>query len=154
MENTHSIASENEIGGDKMPYQDTAQMTQGIGQLSEMDQGGAPDVGMGEPGAVQPPTSPAPEGQTTQPPGGPGADTPQEQQALKLLMQGAIMMRRATEVEPSIRYIIDDLLQKAYLSVTKHYGMEQEGKLALQQAKLKADRSKAVAVTGPPRPMR
>jgi len=135
-----------------MPWSDADEETGMVSKLSGMDSGAPPaDVGMppGAPAGMAPPTGAAP-GQTP-PPGGPGPDTPQEQQALKLLMQGAVIMRRATEVEPSIRYIIDDLLQKAYLMVTKHYGMEQEGKLALQQAKLRADRSRAVAVTGPPK---
>jgi hypothetical protein len=135
-----------------MPWSDTEEETGMMSKLSAMDSGEAPaDVGMpsGAPTGMAPPTGTAP-GQTP-PPGGPGPGTPQEQQALKLLMQGAVIMRRATEVEPSIRYIIDDLLQKAYLMVTKHYGMEQEGKLALQQAKLRADRNKAVALTGPPK---
>lgn len=134
-----------------MAWNDASEETAGISQLSSIDDGAAPSQGGMPPGAgaEMAPTTGAAPGQTP-PPGGPGPDTPQEQQALKLLMQGAVMMRRATEVEPSIRYIIDDLLQKAYLMVTKHYGMEQEGKLALQQAKIRADRGRAVAVTGPP----
>lgn len=132
-----------------MPYDDTMDTTNGISQLSNMNAG--PPTGdsnsAGPPGST-PGASPG----GSAAPGGPGPDTPQEQQALKLLMQGALMMRRATEVEPSIRYIIDDLLQKAYLQVTKHYGMEQEGKLALQQAQLRANRNRASAVTGPPKP--
>lgn len=137
-----------------MPYDDTAQTTSGISQLSTMEGGGGgeqlPGQPMGQPpGAATGAASGATPGGP--PPGGPGPDTPQEQQALQLLMQGALMMRRATEIEPSIRYLIDDLLQKAYLGVTKHYGMEQEGKLALQQSQLRANRSKAVALTGPPK---
>lgn len=130
-----------------MAYEDVEGTTSGISQLSSMDSGG----GMDSEGAAAggPPT--AGQGPSGAAPGGPGPDTPQEQQALKLLMQAAVALRRAAEVEPSIRYIIDDTLQKAYLSVTKHYGMEQEGKLALQQAKLRADRGRAVALTGPPR---
>lgn len=129
-----------------MAYDEMAQTTDGISQLSSMDQGSAPGPDMG--GGQMPGAEAGPQGQG---PGGPGADTPQEQQAIQMLMQGAMLMRRATEVEPSIRYIVDDLLQKAYLGITKHYGMEQEGKLALQQARLQSDRNKAVAITGPPK---
>ena len=130
-----------------MSFDDTQQMTEGIGQLSAMEpeMQGAP---MGAPMQQTPP-----QGAEGQPPGGPGPDTPQEQQALQMLMQGALMMRRATEIEPSIRYIIDALLEKAYIQITKHYGMEQEGKLALQQSKLHANQNRAAALTGPPRPM-
>ena len=126
-----------------MPYNNIAQETEGLGQLSSME-GGAEPMGMEQQ---------APVGQQapSQPPGGPGIDTPQEQQAVQLLMQGALLMRRATEIEPSIRYIIDDLLQKAYLGVTKHYGMEQEGKLALQQSQLQANRGRSAALMGPPK---
>jgi hypothetical protein len=130
-----------------MAYDDIAAETNGMSQLSSMGppSGGMQSAPVGAAGLGA-------GGSPTPPPGGPGADTPQEQQALQLLLQGATMMRRATEIEPSIRYIIDDLLQKAYLGVTKHYGLEQEGKLALQQAKLQADRGRAVALTGPPKP--
>lgn len=138
-----------------MPYDEmeTSQMS----QLSAMDEGGGGPGGppmSGQPSG--PPTGGPPMGgqaptQGGGSPGGPGADTPQEQQALKMLLNGAVMFRRATEIEPSIRYLVDELLQKIYLGVTKHYGMEQEGKLALQQSRLRADRSRAVALTGPPR---
>lgn len=116
-----------------------------MSQLSTMeDQPEVPSQAPMMPGA-------GPPGAQSQGPGGPGPDTPQEQQAIKLLMQAGVIMRRAAEVEPSIRYIIDEALQNAYLKITKHYGMEQEGKLALQQAKLRSDRSRAVSLTGPPR---
>ena len=135
-----------------MAFEDTQQMTEGIGQLSAMEpEMGASPMGASMEGAPAQQTPPP--GAEGQAPGGPGPDTPQEQQALQLLMQGALMMRRATEIEPSIRYIIDGLLEKAYLQVTKHYGMEQEGKLALQQSKLRANQTRAAALTGPPRPM-
>jgi len=95
----------------------------------------------------------APGGQSPgQSPGGPGVDTPQEQQAVQLFMQGAQAFRQASTVEPSVRYIVDEMLQKAFLSITKHYGMEQEGKLALQQAQLGANKQKSANLTGPPAP--
>ena len=142
-----------------MPYDDIETQTNGISQLSAMDEGGGPGgpSGPGGPGGPdmggQPMGGPGQPmgGQQTQGPGGPGIDTPQEQQALKLMMQGAVLFRRPTEIEPSIRYLVDELLQKTYLGVTRHYGMEQEGKLALQQSKIRADRGRAVALTGPPR---
>lgn len=83
-------------------------------------------------------------------PGGPGLDTPAEKQAVQLLMEGGMLFRKAAEVEPSVRYLIDAMLEKMMLDVTKHYGMEQEGKLALQQAKLGRDRERSGALTGPP----
>lgn len=130
-----------------MAYEDVEGTTSGISQLSSMDQGS----GAGMEGAMSSGPPVAGQGPSGAAPGGPGPDTPQEQQALKLLMQAGVALRRAAEVEPSIRYIIDETLQKAYLSITKHYGMEQEGKLALQQAKIRADRGKAIAMTGPPK---
>lgn len=136
-----------------MAYEDIEGQTSAMGQLSSIDSGAGSGQSPTPPPGPPPGATPAgAAGGQGAPPGGPGPDTPQEQQALKLLMQGAMMFRRATEVEPSIRFLIDELLQKAYLGVTKHYGMEQEGKLALQQAQIKANRNKAVAITGPPRP--
>lgn len=85
-----------------------------------------------------------------QPPGGPGIDTPQEQKAVQLLTKGAQLIREAANAEPSIRIIVDKTLQDLFMQITKHYGMEEEGKLALRQAKLGADRQRAVALTGPP----
>ena len=82
--------------------------------------------------------------------GGPGVDTPQEQQDLEFFSQGAMMLRRAAEVDPSIRYIIDKHLQQTFMEVAKHYGVEQEGKLAMQQAQLGANRERAGAIMGPP----
>jgi hypothetical protein len=149
-----------------MPYHDIAEETDQMGQLSNledegMEMGGMPQGGMPMQGAPsgmpmdQPPGGP-PTGATgpTAAPGGPGPDTPQEQQALQLLMQGAQAFRQAASVEPSIRYIVDKHLQGAYLEITKHYGMEQEGKLALQQAQLRSNKQRSAGMTGPPRPAR
>jgi len=96
--------------------------------------------------------SPMPQQAPAQGLGGPGVDTPQEKQAVELLMQGAQAFRKATQIDPSVRYIVDDILQKRFLSITKHYGLEQEGKLALQQAKLGADKQKSAVFSGPPAP--
>lgn len=82
--------------------------------------------------------------------GGPGIDTPQEQQAVQLLMQGAMSFRKATEIDPSIRGIIDPALQKAYLEITRHYGLEEEGKTALKQAQLQSNRMRASRLSAPP----
>lgn len=82
--------------------------------------------------------------------GGPGVDTPQEQQAVQLIMQGAMAFRKATEIDPSIRGIIDPALQKAYLDITKHYGLEEEGKAALKQAQLQSNRAKSSRLTARP----
>jgi len=81
-------------------------------------------------------------------PGGPGIDTPQEQQATQLLVQAAQMLRQAATVDPSIRYIIDKLLLSAFQEVTRHYGVEDEGKAALQQAQLQK-RNADIRARGP-----
>jgi len=124
-------------------------------EIGSMDQlAGQDDMGGGmEGGSPEMPGAPMPGGESGgQSPGGPGVDTPQEQQAVKLLMQGAQAFRKAAQIEPSVRYIVDKLLQEGFMSITKHYGMEQEGKLAMQQAKLGADKQKSAAFNGPPAP--
>lgn len=131
-----------------MPYDDIQSETGSLDALAgQGDVGGGAEMPMGGEG-LPTPGAQAP-GQS---PGGPGVDTPQEQQAVKLLMQGAQAFRQAAEVEPSVRYIVDKILQEGFLSITKHYGMEQEGKLALQQAKLGADKQKSANLAGPPAP--
>lgn len=131
-----------------MPYDDIEAEMGSLNDLSAQPDMGGGEMPMGDEGG-QPPQMPGgqPSGQS---PGGPGVDTPQEQQAVKLLMQGAQAFRQAASVEPSVRYIVDKILQEGFLSITKHYGMEQEGKLALQQAKLGANKQKAANLTGPP----
>ena len=133
-----------------MPYEDIESELGSLNELSGQDTGG--QEMSADPGAMGGPPDMGSSSAPSQPPGGPGVDTPQEQQAVKLLMQGAQAFRQAATVEPSVRYIVDKMLQETFLSVTKHYGMEQEGKLALQQAKLGGDRAKAVALSGPPGP--
>lgn len=81
-------------------------------------------------------------------PGQPGVDTPQEQKAIQLLTQAAVLMREAANVEPSIRHIVDDTLQRSFLAVTKHYGIEQEGKLAMQQSQLTKNRMMSSRIGG------
>ena len=95
-------------------------------------------------GPAAPPASPG------GPLGGPNkVDTPQEQKALQMLIQGSLMFREAANLDPSVRYIIDKVLVDAYGQVTKHYGLEQEGKLALQQAQLMKQREMQQKFAGP-----
>jgi len=79
-------------------------------------------------------------------------DTPQEEQAMKYVIQGSILLREAANTDPSIRYIIDDILLKGFTAVTKHYGLEQEGKLGLQQAQLQKQREQTVKMNQPSQP--
>jgi len=105
------------------------------------------ELGAREGGDMEPP----PEvGAVQQGLGGPGIDTPQEQQAIQLIMQGAMAFRKATEVDPSLRGFIDPALQKAYLDITKHYGLEEEGKTALKQAQLQSNRERSSRLTARP----
>jgi len=129
-----------------------------MSQLSQMPQGG--DAG-GAPMSMQDPQGgQPPQGNMQMPPqgmqsgaqnalGGPGVDTPQEQKAVQMLMQGAMLMRQAAEVDPSVAPIIDKMLQDSYLQITKHYGFEQEGKMAMQQAQMQKSRMKAQAFNSP-----
>ena len=111
-------------------------------------QGGGPGAGPMGPGAG--PGAQAGPGGPAGPLGGPNkVDTPQEQKALQMLMQGSLMFREAANLDPSVRYIIDKVLMDAYGQVTKHYGLEQEGKLALQQAQLMKQREMQQKFSGP-----
>uniref|UniRef100_A0A6M3IMC9 Uncharacterized protein n=2 Tax=viral metagenome TaxID=1070528 RepID=A0A6M3IMC9_9ZZZZ len=127
-----------------------------MGQLAAMPGAGGAQ-GAQPPGPVGPTGPPdlaaAPGSEpTTQPPGGPGVDTPQEMKALELLGQAAVMFRQATEAEPSIRFIADKYLPLIFADITKHYGIEQEGKLAMQQAQLQKQRQGSPLAGGPPKP--
>jgi len=138
----------------------------GLQQLSQLEGGGgtgaAPPTGGGLPnaGPVGPtpnvggglPTGGPPTGGSTQGMGGPGIDTPQEQQAMQLLTQGAQSLREASNVDPSIRYIIDKVLMDGFSQIMKHYGLEEQGKVALQQAQLQKRDQDTLrrAPTGPP----
>ena len=82
--------------------------------------------------------------------GGPGIDTQQEQQAVQLLTQSAALMREAANIDPSIQYIVDKILMDGFNAVTKHYGVEEEGKLALQQAMLEKRKADTLRRAGPP----
>lgn len=96
--------------------------------------GGGPAGAMAGP---PPGAGPAGPGGPMAPNGGPNRiDTPQEQKAMQLFMQGSLLFREAANLDPSVRFIVDQLLVKGFTDVTKHYGLEQEGKLALQQAQL------------------
>jgi len=137
-----------------------------LGQLSDLPpQGiaggvGPSDIGAGAVGgvggipSVQAPASAVGPGAGggQAPPGGPGPDTPIEQQVLQEITQAAQVFRGAADKEPSIRFIVDGLLQKLFADITKHYGMEEEGKLAIQQAQLQKRNSDAAGRAGPPGP--
>ncbi len=129
-------------------------MADNVGMMGQLADQGAAEMGGPGPGPSGPMMGQGGPGQAAggpgQAPGGPGPDTPQEQQALKLFMQGGQAFRQAAQVEPSIRWIVDKALQQMFLEITKHYGMEQEGKLAMQQHKLASDKQKSAQVMGPP----
>jgi len=128
--------------------------TDGLRQLTSMPQGGAPTAP--QPGARPMPTPGAQPGISAAGPsagGAPGArgiDTPQEQKAMQLLAQAATLVREAANTEPSIRYIADKYLVSMFTDVTKHYGLEEEGKLALQQAQMQKRNQSIAGRTGPP----
>jgi hypothetical protein len=119
-----------------------------LSQLSQMDEGGGMPQGGGMPPQGGAPL-PQPMQQGAQSLGGPGVDTPQEQKAVQMLMQGAMLMRQAAEIDPSVSPIIDKMLTDSYLQITKHYGFEQEGKLSLQQAQMQKSRMKSQAFSSP-----
>jgi len=126
-----------------MPFDDIQQQTDSMGELASMPQGGmegppTPEIG-GELGGQQG------GGQQL---GGPGVDTPQEQQAVQMLMQGAQMFRQAAQTDPSVSHIIDKFLQDGFLQISEHYGFGEEGKLALKQAQMTKGRAQASAVSG------
>jgi len=128
-----------------MPYEDIAGQTDSLSQLSSMPG----DEGGGLEGGPSMPEGPQAEGPVEQL-GGPGADTPQEQQALQLASQAAVMFRQAAEADPSIRYIADKYLPLLFMDVMKHYGMEEEGKMQLQQAQMQSKRQRSSGIMGPP----
>lgn len=116
--------------------------TDGLRRMSEMPQGGE-DMSM--------PTAPTDMGtETGAAPGGRGIDTPQEEKAMQMLVQAASLIREAANAEPSIRYIADKHLLGMFNDVVKHYGIEEQGKMALQQAQLAKRDEGAVRRAGPP----
>ena len=125
-----------------------------LSQLSQMPAQGQEGGGMpqgpqgGPPGGAEPQI---PQGVQSfaQSLGGPGVDTPQEQKAVQMLMQGALLFRQAAQTDPSVGPIVDKVLQDSYIQITKHYGFEQEGKLALQQAQMQKNRMKSQAFSSP-----
>jgi len=122
-----------------------------LSQLSQLDDGGqgVPMSSQGGPPTADPAAMPQPMQQAGSQLGGPGVDTPQEQKAVEMLMQGAMLMRQAAQIDPSVSPIVDKMLQDSYLQITKHYGFEQEGKLALQQAQMQKNRMKSQAFASP-----
>lgn len=125
-----------------MPYSDQ------LSQLSQMPMEGQESMPMGQAGGQPPLAGPQSMG-GPQSLGGPGVDTPQEQKAVEMLMQGAMLFRQAAQIDPSVGPIVDKMLQDSYLQITKHYGFEQEGKLALQQAQMQKSRMKSQAFASP-----
>jgi hypothetical protein len=117
-----------------------------LSQLSQQDQGAPMQQGpQGPPMQISPGMQQGAQNAL----GGPGVDTPQEQQAVQMLMQGAQLFRQAAETDPSVAPIVDKMLMDSYLQITKHYGFEQEGKLSLQQAQMQKNRMKAQAFDSP-----
>ena len=125
-------------------------MADQLSQLSQLDPGSqaGPPMQDSSPGPMQGPVG-APLQAGAQSLGGPGVDTPQEQKAVQMLMQGAMLFRQAAQIDPSVSPIVDKMLQDSYLQITKHYGFEQEGKLALQQAQMQKNRMKSQAFSSP-----
>ena len=124
-----------------MPFDDIQQQTDSMSALASMPQEGAPM----QPGG---PPMGGPE-QGVEGMGGPGIDTPQEKQAVELLMQGAQVFRQAAQIDPTVAHIIDKFLQDGFLQISEHYGFGEEGKLALKQAQMMKGRAKAQAVNTP-----
>jgi len=127
-----------------MPFDDIQQQTDSLSELSALpgaDTGApqGPPIGA-DPGAQQ--------GAPGEQLGGPGVDTPQEQQAVQMLMQGAQMFRQAAQTDPSVSHIIDKFLQDGFLQISDHYGFGEEGKMALKQAQMTKGRAQASAVSG------
>ena len=130
-----------------MPFDDIQQETDSMSALASMPQ---EDPGMGSPD-MGPPNIGAQSGAEqsgVEQLGGPGVDTPQEQQAFQMLMKGAEMFRQAAQTDPTVRHIIDKFLQDGFLQISEHYGFGEEGKLALKQAQMTKGRAQASAVTG------
>jgi len=84
----------------------------------------------------------------TQSPGGPGIDTPEEQRAVQMLMQGAKLFRQAAMTDRSLEPIVSKMLSDAFLTITDHYGMGEEGKLALKKAQMQANMAKQERLRG------
>lgn len=128
-------------------------MANDVDMMSQLAGGGGPQGGGPMGGGPGPGAGPmGPGGAPGMGAGGPAGankiDTPQEQKALQMLMQGSLLFREAANLDPSIRYIIDKALMDSYSAVTKHYGLEQEGKLALQQAQLSRQREQQSKFSG------
>ena len=125
--------------------------TDGLRRMSEMPQGGE-DMSMptAPTNMGAPPTPMGTEGGIGAAPGARGIDTPQEEKAMQMLVQAASLIREAANAEPSIRYIADKHLLGMFNDVVKHYGIEEQGKMALQQAQLAKRDEGAVRRAGPP----
>jgi len=111
-----------------------------VDMLSQLSAQGPPGGGP----APQQPGAPMAGSQT----GGPGVDTPEEQQAVQLLMQGMQFIRQAAGIDRSIRPLVDKILPDAFLQFAQHYGYGEEGKLALKQAQMMQSRERGAVLQG------
>lgn len=133
-----------------------------MNQLADEPQGGPPMGGPmtgPTPGPMPSPSGPPPGMAGPGPmagPQGPQAgnkiDTPAEQKAMQSVVQGAILLREAANLDPSVRYIMDKALLDIFTQITKHYGLEQEGQLALKQAQLTKQRQQSAKFAQPQPP--
>jgi len=114
-----------------MPFDDIAQQTDALSSLSampEQDSSGAPEADTG----------------------GPGIDTPAEQKAVQMFIEGMKLIRQGAMADPSTRPIVDKFLQDTFLQLAQHYGYGEEGKLALKQAQMGETRARSNALSGAP----
>lgn len=128
-----------------MPFDDIQQQTGALSELSGMQPtGGQPTMGQPMGGQPMGPSSGM---------GGPGVDTPQEKQAVDMLMQAMQLMRQASTVDPSIRPLVDKFLPDTFLQFAQHYGFGEEAKMALKQAQMTQEKARAGALQGGQGPM-
>jgi hypothetical protein len=117
-----------------MPFDDAMQETDALSQLSSMPSE-SPEALAG----------PAQGGADS---GGPGVDTPSEQQAVQLFLQGMQLFRQGAQKDPTTQYIIDKCLQDTFLQIAQHYGYGEDAKLALKQAQMIKMRERSGALSG------
>jgi len=122
-----------------MPFDDIAQQTDAMSELSSLPSEDTSRV-TDPMGGIK--------GQ-----GGPGIDTPAEQQAVQMFLQGMQMIRQGAQADPSTKPIIDKFLQDAFLQLSQHYGYGEEGKMALKQAQMMETKTRSQKLGGGP-PMR
>lgn len=116
-----------------MPFDNITQETDALSSLSSM-----PETGESMSG--------------TQDTGGPGIDTPAEQQAVQMFIEGMKLIRQGAMADPSTKPIVDKFLQDTFLQLSQHYGYGEEGKMALKQAQMMQTRARSQAIGGVPGP--